>query len=306
VSSIVRSWPAQRTGGAAEACTRPARPHAVQAELLGEPVRKHLDDHLGDDDAGAVDGDPGVREARIGAARTTSPSITRELDVAAVGVAGLQPLAAVDAVAEGLQRVAVESRLAPSPRRRYRCDRFQRSLKALRAGTPRQGPPVPQWLSEVNAGSAAVVNPFRPARRPAVRAAQHATLAFELLCQAALACASRAYVSSIRSSPEADRLAAAQQEIRCAAYLIGARLSPGSRKRTERLAWERVLTSPTPPSRNTNQIVALVQQAQDVIEHLLRTCDTIDEWSVASLRAGFALYDLECVSSLEATRDPGP
>jgi hypothetical protein len=131
-------------------------------------------------------------------------------------------------------------------------------------------------------------------------------LALELLCQAALACASRSYVSSIRSSPEADRWAAAQQEIRCAAYLIAARLSPAGRKRTERLAWERVVTSPTPPSRNTDEVIALVQQAQDVIEHLLRTCDAIDEWSLASLHAGFALHDLECASSSRGHARPGP
>jgi len=131
-------------------------------------------------------------------------------------------------------------------------------------------------------------------------------LAFELLCQAAFACASRSYVSSVRSSPEADRLAAGQQEIRCAAYLIAARLSPAVRKRTESLAWERVLTSPTPPSRNTDEIVALVQQAQDVIEHLLRTCDAVDEWSLASLHAGFARHDLECVSSSRGYARPGP
>ena len=138
------------------------------------------------------------------------------------------------------------------------------------------------------------MNPSRPRSRAHVGAARHVALAFDLLCQAALVCTSRSHVSSPRSSVDAYRLTAAQREIRCAAYLISARVPPARRRRAETSVWERLLASSTPPSGSTDEIVALLRHAQDRIEYLLRTCDASDDECLASLHVGLALRELEC------------
>jgi hypothetical protein len=123
-----------------------------------------------------------------------------------------------------------------------------------------------------------------------VGAAWQATLAFDLLCQASLVCTSRSPASYV----DADRVAAAQSEIRCAAYLISARLAPAGRKRAESSAWERLFESSTPPSGSLDEIEALLEHAQDTIDHLLQSRDASEDEHLASLHVGFALHELEC------------
>jgi hypothetical protein len=161
----------------------------------------------------------------------------------------------------------------------------------------RRCPVRKQRLSGPEAGIPVAMDPSRPRSRANVGAARHAALSFDLLCQALLVCASRSHVSPARSSVEAHRIEAAQREIRCAAFLISAQLPPADRRRTERAVWERRFASPRPPCGSGDAVVALLQHAQDTIEHLLRTCDASHDEFLASLHVGFALHELECASS---------
>lgn len=137
----------------------------------------------------------------------------------------------------------------------------------------------------------------RPGASGGVSAARHATLAFDLLCQASLVCASRPHVGPTPQSTDAERVAAAQCEIRCAAYLISSRLAAGSRRRAESSVWDRLFESAVSPSGSIDEALALLEHAQDTIEHLLRTCDASEDEYLAGLHVGLARHELECTSS---------
>jgi hypothetical protein len=148
-------------------------------------------------------------------------------------------------------------------------------------------------------GSPTAMNPSRPRPRArgGVAATKHATLAFDLLCQASLVCGSGAPMGLRRSSAHADRIEAAEREIRCAAYLVSARLPPTGRRRAERSVRERLVESVVPPPGSVDDVLALLEHAQDTIEHLLRTCDASEEEYLAGLHVGLARHELECTSS---------
>ena len=123
------------------------------------------------------------------------------------------------------------------------------------------------------------------------------TLAFDLLCQASLICASRVHVQSAQSSAAAERIDAAQREIRFAAYLISGRLPAEGRQRAQSSVWERLFESPVPSSGTVNEILALLEHAQDTIAYLLSVCDpTADEY-LASLHVSLARHELACASA---------
>lgn len=138
------------------------------------------------------------------------------------------------------------------------------------------------------------MTPSRPGARGGVSAARHATLAFDLLSQASLVCASRPHMGPTPQSIDADRFAAAQREIRCATYLISARLPAGSRRRAESSVWHRLFESPMPPSGSVDEVLALLEHAQDTIEHLLRVCNASEDEYLAGLHVGLARHELEC------------
>lgn len=141
------------------------------------------------------------------------------------------------------------------------------------------------------------MTPSRPGASGGVGAARHATLAFDLLCQASLVCASCPRLEPTPTSTDAERIAAAQREIRCAAYLISARLPTRSRQRAESSVWERLFESSVPPSGTVDEVLALLEHAQDTIEHLLGTGDASEEEYLAGLHVGLARHELACVLS---------
>ena len=140
------------------------------------------------------------------------------------------------------------------------------------------------------------MTPSRPGARAHPGAAS-ATLAFDLLCQASLVCASRVHVPSVSSAPNARRLAAAQREIRCAAYLISGRLHAEGRRHAQSSVWERLFESPVPPSGTVDEIRALLEHAQDTIAYLLSQCDPTEDEYLASLHVSLARHELACASS---------
>jgi hypothetical protein len=140
------------------------------------------------------------------------------------------------------------------------------------------------------------MTPSRPGARAHTPAAP-STLAFDLLCQASLVCAARVHVPSARTSADAERLAAAQREIRCAAYLISGRLPTEGRQRAQNSPWERLFESPVPPSGTVDEILALLEHAQDTIAYLLSVRDPTEDEYLASLHVGFARHELTCASS---------
>ena len=139
------------------------------------------------------------------------------------------------------------------------------------------------------------MTPSRPGARAHPGAAP-ATLAFDLLCQASLVCASRVHVPSASSAPNAQRLAAAQREIRCAAYLISGRLHAEGRRQAQSSLWERLFESPVPPSGTVDEVRALLEHAQDTIAYLLSVCDPTEDEYLASLHVSLARHELACAS----------
>lgn len=134
----------------------------------------------------------------------------------------------------------------------------------------------------------------RPGSHLRIDAKGHAALAFDLLCQASVGCAS---LSPAAASAAADRIEEAQGEIRCAAYLISARLAPSGRRRAERRVWERFFESPPLPTDSVNGIVAMLEHAQDTIEHLLSTYEGSEDEHLASVHVSFACHALACARS---------
>ena len=140
------------------------------------------------------------------------------------------------------------------------------------------------------------MTPSRPGAHAHPGAAS-ATLAFDLLCQASLVCASRVRLPSASSSPNAERLAAAQREIRCAAYLISGRLHAEGRRHAQSSLWERLFESPVPPAGTVDEVRALLEHAQDTIAYLLSVCDPTEDEYLASLHVSLARHELAGASS---------
>jgi hypothetical protein len=51
------------------------------------------------------------------------------------------------------------------------------------------------------------------------------------------------------------------------------------------------------PSGSVDEVLALLEHAQDTIAHLLRTCDASEEEYLAELHVGLACHELECTFS---------
>lgn len=151
-----------------------------------------------------------------------------------------------------------------------------------------------EWLTEARLGNPPAMSlSDRPSHSEA-GAVRHAALAFDLLCEAALLCVARSSRSATASPLDVGQIESAVHEIRCAAYLVSARLPLARRSRAEATAWERVLTRW--PSDGDDEIVALLEHAEATIDHLLDGPDPSDEEYMASLHVAFALYDLRCTS----------